>query len=76
MKKGLILYSLSIIAIMSFFSFSYNNTTSKCVKLTCGKKVTYELVSGADEIEIASTLKTNYPTCTFEYVSKKKCKKP
>jgi len=76
MKKGLILYSLCMIAIMSFFSFSYNNTTSKCVKLTCGKKVTYELVSGADEIEIASTLKTNYPTCTFEYVSKKKCKKP
>jgi hypothetical protein len=75
MKKGLILYSLGVIAIMSFLSFSYNSTTSKCVRIKCGNKAMYKLVSGVDEIEIGNYLKTNYPECTFEYVSKKKCKK-
>lgn len=76
MKKGLILYFIGVIATMTFLSFTSKSTTSKCVKLTCGKKVTYELVSGADEIEIASFLKTNYTACTFEYVGKRKCKNP
>ena len=74
MKKGIILYSVFVLAAMTFFSFSNNNLASKCVKVKCGDKITYELVSGADEIEIASYLKTKYTTCTFEYVSKKKCK--
>jgi|LakMenE01Jun11ns_1017448.scaffolds.fasta_scaffold8575607_1 hypothetical protein len=76
MKKGLFLYSIGVITIMSFFSFAYNSTTSKCIKLTCGDKVTYRLVSGENETEIVNQIKTGYPTCKWEYVSKKKCKNP
>jgi hypothetical protein len=76
MKKGMILYSIGVIAIMSILSFSYNNSTPKCIKLTCGNKVTYKLMTGENDAEIVSQIKTAHPSCSFEYVSKRKCKNP
>ena len=45
------------------------------MKVKCGKKGYYEVMTGVDEADIASQLKAKYNTCTFEYVDMKKCKK-
>jgi hypothetical protein len=54
----MILYSIGVITIMSIFSFTYKSTAYKCIKLTCGNKVSYKLISGENEAEIVSKIKT------------------
>ncbi len=74
MKKGTILYSILVVSGMTFLSFKNSYTVTKCVKVKCGKKGYYELMTGVDEQDIANQLKVKYNTCTYQYVDKKKCK--
>jgi hypothetical protein len=74
MKKGFLLYSVIVISGMMFFGFKNSDTVTKCVKIKCGNKGYYELMTGTDEQDIANQLKVKYNTCTYQYVDKKKCK--
>lgn len=74
MKKSILVYSAFAILFMGFLSFKNNNTIQKCVKVKCGKKGEFVLMTGVDEADIANQIKVKYNTCTYEYVDKKKCK--
>lgn len=74
MKKSILIYAAFIVVFMTFLSFKSNDTVQKCVKIKCGKKGYYELMTGTDETDIANQIKTKYNNCSFEYVDKKKCK--